>query len=661
MKKDKYIDFANSIGSYGSSKSYNNSIKSRITKRSKTNKSLKKSSPKIYEVDNSKTGLDLSKYDKIKQQLFCSFCANQIMKSGLNFSCKHILCSSCISRQILKIGLNNLQNKNIEGILNIECPCKSGNVEISIENLISLLYINEECLSHGEFKSCGKCSMWASVLTQMKKCIIHNNNINSKNHSENIIINYCITCQKELCSLCEDEFHDGHSIKSINNIVEGIHQIKLKNQSYKEFSNFIQSIEQKFNQEYDNELNINISRLNEGIKLLNQIKNDFIEKMNKKIIYSRNIFTLIKYIYYFYYKDLATVQNNIRVIDFLFNNKYELQNISFHPNKDFSQKIENLFELIKNLKIETFDCELNIKNNFSNCTKSVHAHDGYIFDLLNINNKYLLSAGEDRKIKIWSLDYKSLFTRIEIDSLEHTSSVFSLCKQNNGKKFFSGSYGEIKIWSSEDFNLINILYGHKDYISHMEIIQKKINPFIDNNYKDYLCSCSYDHTFKIWDFDILNCICTLSGHSDHINYFIQTKPGFMVSCSSDKSIKFWDIEKEKYYLSLNEAHDSPIYSLVVIDEEKIVSSSFSKIKVHDLNLQKCDTIYSENNKGVYKLLMLPGNKLISSSFKYINFWDLNKNIWLYSIEGHKDYITCLLIYDDKLISSGDDGDIKMYK
>ena len=142
---------------------------------------------------------------------------------------------------------------------------------------------------------------------------------------------------------------------------------------------------------------------------------------------------------------------------------------------------------------------------------------------------------------------------------------------------------------------------------------------------------------------------------------METEPGFMISCSSDKTIKFWNIEEEKCYLSLNEAHDSPIYSLAITEEGKIVSSSFSKINIYDLNNKKSYTFYSENNKGVYKLLMLPGNKLISSSFKCINFWDINKYQWLYLIEGHNNYITCLLLYNDKLISAGDDGNINLWE
>ena len=81
----------------------------------------------------------------------------------------------------------------------------------------------------------------------------------------------------------------------------------------------------------------------------------------------------------------------------------------------------------------------------------------------------LVSTGEDRKIKIWSLDSNILSPCLENVSLEHSSSVFSLCKSKNEKMFFSGSYGEIKIWSTEDFSLMNTLYGHKDYVTHMEM------------------------------------------------------------------------------------------------------------------------------------------------------------------------------------------------
>ena len=667
MNTESKNNITKSVNSFINSKGRRNSTKSNIstfsknTKKTKTGKGKSKSTSKICEIDYSKSGIDTSKYNQIKRQLYCSFCSNPILKSALKFSCNHYLCSNCISRQILKKGLNECQSKTVEGIFIIDCPCNSGNTEIVLTELLSLLYIDEDCLNHGEFKSCPKCSLWTSILNQIKLCEIHRNKIEKNSNFEIIIKDYCLDCQKELCNLCVQESHEGHNIKSLENIINDIQRYKRKNQNFGEFYNFINLIEDNFNKDYNKEYEMDISKINEAINKLMKMKKDFEEIMAKKLKYSKNIFSLIKYIYYFYYIDLITVKNNIRVIDYLSKNKYELQNVSFNPNIEFSTKLNNILDDIKHLTIQSFDCNINTKNDISNCfLEKQNAHNGYIFDLLNINNKYLVSTGEDRKIKLWSLNPKNFFVNIELDDLKHDSSVFSLCKDNLGKKFFSGSYGEIKIWSVENFNLINILYGHKDYVTHMEIIKKKINQFVGDVSKDFLCSCSYDKTIKIWDFDSLNCVCTLEGHTDKINYFFQDEKGFIISCSSDESIKLWNVDDEKCFHSLDKAHDGPIYCVTKTEEGKIVSSSFSTIKIFDLDRNKVDTIFTENNKGIYKLLMLPGNKLASSSFKYIHFWDLNKNILLYSIEAHNNYITCLLILNDKLITSSDDGDIKIW-
>ena len=79
--------------------------------------------------------------------------------------------------------------------------------------------------------------MWASLLTEIKKCPEHYI-INSRNNVDIIISEYCLDCQKELCLKCKEESHNGNNIKTIKNIVKSIDEYKLKNINFQEFQNF---------------------------------------------------------------------------------------------------------------------------------------------------------------------------------------------------------------------------------------------------------------------------------------------------------------------------------------------------------------------------------------------------------------------------------------
>ena len=119
-------------------------------------------------------------------------------------------------------------------------------------------------------------------MSQIKLCEIHRNNFEKKNNFEIVIKDYCLDCQKELCGLCVQE-HEGHNIKSLENIISDIQRAKRKNQNFGEFYNFINLIEDNFNKDYNREYEMNISKINQAINKLMEIKKDFEETMKKKI------------------------------------------------------------------------------------------------------------------------------------------------------------------------------------------------------------------------------------------------------------------------------------------------------------------------------------------------------------------------------------------
>jgi platelet-activating factor acetylhydrolase IB subunit alpha len=71
-----------------------------------------------------------------------------------------------------------------------------------------------------------------------------------------------------------------------------------------------------------------------------------------------------------------------------------------------------------------------------------------------------------------------------------------------------------------------------------------------------LASCSNDLSIKIWNFDTLTCIKTITGH-EHTVSFVEFSPDstLLYSASRDKSIKVWDVSNGNCKKTLSDHSD----------------------------------------------------------------------------------------------------------
>ncbi len=392
--------------------------------------------------------------------------------------------------------------------------------------------------------------------------------------------------------------------------------------------------------------------------------------------------------------------NSYDILNFLHQDKFEIQKITIKKGPKTSSKLSEVQRILDGITLKKYavDYRIDVRNTYSKVTATLDGHEGYVFNLISLDQNTMASCSEDKKIIIWNLNTGE--KKFEINKA-HMHCIYSLCKlPKRYEQFVSGGFGEMKIWSTQDYHLVKTVKGHNDYITNIKILKYDASsPYqpnesiIDPNQSSLLNrsgsasselkinnnrigtllnmsapfkiigSCSFDKTVNLWFIDTWENFITLKGHNGNVNSIVQYNQynNEVITCSHDKTIKFWDMSDGKEIGNL-EAHESPVHSLLMLSNGNLVSGSFNDIKIWDLDKKITLMTFNQRNMGVFFMLELDDGRLISASFKEINVWDIKENRWIFSLEGHESFITSLLLLEDgRLVSASDDKTIKIWE
>ncbi|BAY84698.1 WD repeat-containing protein [Calothrix parasitica NIES-267] len=186
------------------------------------------------------------------------------------------------------------------------------------------------------------------------------------------------------------------------------------------------------------------------------------------------------------------------------------------------------------------------------------------------DNKYVVSASDDKTLKVWSLDTGDiqklnysipasntiirfflpllpLLTKVidyffnwkspgeEIHSLEgHSDRVNAVAISGDNKYVVSASEDyTLKVWSldtGEEFHSFES-YSHR------------VNAVAISGDIKYVVSASYDETLEVWSLDTGEEIHSFEGHSHWVNAVaISGDSKYVVSASRDKTLKVWSLD-----------------------------------------------------------------------------------------------------------------------
>ena len=231
--------------------------------------------------------------------------------------------------------------------------------------------------------------------------------------------------------------------------------------------------------------------------------------------------------------------------------------------------------------------------------------------------------------------------------------VNCLIKLYNGNFAICDSAGYFQIYNSQTYRLEVSIYSQLSSINYL----CELSPNI------YLC-CS-NKSISIWE--ILNkkepyLINTFIAHELYITKIIKLSDGNFASCS--KEIKIWNCKYPFKLIKKLDGHNNLIKSIIQLSDKRLISvSSFEEnILIYwNINTGEKEKIIKNvkcvNNNS---LIELPNYKIgVGGKNEIYIISSINYQIEII-IKAHNSLVNCLIVYNDTLLSSSVDGNIKQW-
>lgn len=229
-----------------------------------------------------------------------------------------------------------------------------------------------------------------------------------------------------------------------------------------------------------------------------------------------------------------------------------------------------------------------LKDGEGSPTKRLVGHAGPVYAtrfLPPAGNRFMLSASQDRSLRLWSLD---LFAPVVVYR-SHTLPVWDVDVPPfaaAGPYFASASADRTaRLWSTEHIHPLRIFAGH---LSDVDTVR-----FHPNG--NYVATGSSDKTCRLWDVQTGHCVRLFTGHERGVTAMAVSPDGRLLA-SGDRlgHVRLWDLGEGKLLRgplvppaparapagSQIATADSPVYSLAFCQDGRVLAQCGADATVH---------------------------------------------------------------------------------
>lgn len=235
-------------------------------------------------------------------------------------------------------------------------------------------------------------------------------------------------------------------------------------------------------------------------------------------------------------------------------------------------------------------------------------------------------------------------------------SVFATTAEND--ILAAASYdGSISLWNVEEMKKTDVLKGHSDYITSMDI----------SSNKRFLISGSRDKTIRLWELQTGQCIYSLSGHKHWVEKVKFSDDGRkIISGSRDGTITIWETKSGDVVHNLTN-HTDIINNLEIVPQkEQIISTSHDRsIRIWDIETGKCLYTLERHREHVSCIAIVPNSPyIVSGGWDHVLYlWNLQDGSFVRKFSGHSSWINTISVSHDgkTIVSASLDKTIRVWE
>lgn len=196
------------------------------------------------------------------------------------------------------------------------------------------------------------------------------------------------------------------------------------------------------------------------------------------------------------------------------------------------------------------------------------------------NNRFLVSALEDKTARLWLLDTYSALVLYKGHNLPLWDVKFSPL----GHYFATASHDQTaRLWATDHIYPLRIFAGH---ISDVDCVDFHPN-------SNYCFTGSSDKTCRMWDVQTGNCVRVFMGHTGAVNCMAVSPDGrWLASAGEDSVVNIWDCGTGRKLKSMRGHGRLLIYSLAFSRDGAVVLSggADNSVRVWDAKLLTSDSV-----------------------------------------------------------------------